>query len=223
VTRLDLDLTIREALDRQRADAAEPREIDEPPITRRMWLAFTAVAVVGVAGSAAYWYFGASEEEDAPTGAPSAPQMPSAERTALDEVVKSMRQLQASTPPDSTLPVYASRLLVTKGDVEKFSESSAPAAAKTSAREFIELHQLAVSTLRARSLDRKDTFDVLSRDPSLTLCPDVKSVLDRALQTSNLSPDDARVAAVSAALSRIFECARARLTARERALSGPPR
>ena len=39
VTRLDLDLTIREALDRQRADAAEPREVDEPPLTRRGWSA----------------------------------------------------------------------------------------------------------------------------------------------------------------------------------------
>ena len=47
--------------------------------------------------------------------------------------------------------------------------------------------------------------------------------LDRALQTSNLSPDDARTAAVSAALSRIWDCARARLTALERAPSGPPR
>ena len=221
VTRLDLDLTIREALDRQRADAEEPREIDEPPVTRRMWLAFIAVAVVGVAGGA-YWYFGESEEDDAP-GTPNAPTMPSEERTALDDVVKSMRQLQTSTPPDSTFPVYASRVLVTKGDVEKFSQSPAPSAAKISAREFMELHQLAVSTLRARSLDHKDTFEVLSRDPTLTLCPDVKGVLDRALQTSNLSPDDARAAAVSAALPKIWDCARVRLTALERTLSGAPR
>jgi hypothetical protein len=147
--------------------------------------------------------------------------MPSEERAALDEVLKSLRPLQTSTPPDSTIPVYASRVLVAKGDVEKFSQSTAPSAAKTSAREFLELHQLAVSTLRARSLDRKDTFEVLSRDPTLTLCPEVRGVLDRALQISNLSPEDARVAAVSAALPRIWDCARARLTALERTLSGP--
>lgn len=220
VTRLDLDLTIREALDRQRADAAEPRETDEP-VTRRMWLVFVAVAAVGAAASAAYWYFGQSEEEDDVPTSPNAPQMPSEERAALEEVLKSLRQLQTSTPPDSTIPVYASRVLVVKGDVEKFSQSTAPSAARASAREFLELHQLAVSTLRARSLDRKDTFDVLSRDPTLTLCPEVRSVLDRALQTSNLSPEDARAAAVSAALPRIWDCARARLTALERTLSGP--
>jgi hypothetical protein len=220
VTRLDLDLTIREALDRQRADAAEPREVDGPPVTRRTWLVLATVAVVGAAGSAAYWYFGQSEEEDAPSSA-NAPQMPSEERAALDEVLKSLRQLQTSTPPDSTMPVYASRVLVAKGDVEKFSQSPGPAAARTSAREFLELHQLALSTLRARTLERKDTFEVLSRDPTLTLCPEVRGVLDRALQTSNLSPEDARVAAVSAALPRIWDCARARLTALERTLSGP--
>jgi len=224
VTRLDLDLTIREALERQRADAAEPREVDEPPVTRRMWLVVAGVAVLGVAGGAAYWFLGdSSEEDDAPPTGPNTPQMPPEERSALEEVVKSLRQLQASTPPDSTFPVYASRVLVTKGDVEKFSQSTAPSAAKTSAREFMELHLLATATLRARSLDHKDTFEVLSRDPTLTLCPDVKGVLDRALQVSNLSPDDARVAAVSAALPKIWECARARLTALERGLSGPPR
>jgi hypothetical protein len=221
VTRLDLDLTIREALERQRVEAAEPREVEEPAVNRRVLLAFIGVAVAGLAGGAAYWFLGgSSEEEDAPS-APGTPQIPSEERVALEEIVKSLRLLQASTPPDSTFPVYASRVLVAKGDVEKFSQSPATSAAKTSAREFLELHQLAVSTLRARSLDRKDTYDVLSRDPTLTLCPEVKGVLDRATQPGSLSPADAQVAAVSAAVSKINECARARLTALERALSGP--
>jgi hypothetical protein len=225
VTRLDLDLTIREALDKQRADAAEPREVDEDPsVTRRKWLAIAGVAVLGVVGGGAYWFLGdSSEDDDAPPAASNTPQMPPEQRTAFEDVVKSLRLVQSSTPPDSTVPVYASRVLVARGDVEKFSQSTAPTAAKTSAREFMELHQLANATLRSRSLDRTDTFEVLSRDPTLTLCPEVKGVLDRAMQTSNLSPDDAKVAAVSAALPKIWECARARLTALERALSGPPR
>jgi hypothetical protein len=220
VTRLDLDLTIREALERQRVEAAEPREVEEPSVTRRTLLAVIGVAVMGVAGSAGYWFLGGSSEEgeDAPS-APNAPQIPPEERAALDEVLKALRQVQGSTPPDSTFPVYASRVLVAKNDVEKFDRSTASASAKASAREFMELHLLATSTLRARSLDRKDTFEVVSRDPTLTLCPEVRGVLDRAMQTGSLSPDDARVAAVSAAVSKIWDCARARLIALERALS----
>ena len=222
VTRLDLDLTIRQALDRQRADAAGPREVDEAPLTRRRWLALVAVAVVGVASSAAYWYFTESSDEDDAPGtpdAPSAPRLPSEQRAALEEVVKSLRQLQASTPPDSTQSGYASRVLITKGDVEKFVQSTAPAAARTTARELMDLHLLASSTLRARSLDRKDVFEVLARDPTLSLCPEVKGVLDRASQTGSLSPEDARAAAVSAAVPKLMECARVRLATLERALA----
>jgi hypothetical protein len=222
VTRLDLDVTIREALDRQRADAAEPREAPEPPVTRRVWVALLVVAVLGVAGSGAYWFLSDSSDEEVETSAPSAPsgpKLPPEQGAALAEVVKSLRQLQSSTPPDSTFPVYASRVLVAKTDVEKFAQSTAPQAARTSAREFMELHQLATSTLRARSLDRKDIWETLVRDPSLSLCPDVKPVLERASQTSNLSPDEARAAAVSAAVPKIWECARARLGGLERLLA----
>ena len=219
VTRLDLDLTIRQALERQRTDAEEPREVEEPGLTRRVWISLLVVAVLGVAGGAAYWYLADSDEEDDAPRAPGTPKLPSEQRAALDEVVKSLRQLQASTPPDSTFPVYASRVLVAKGDVEKFTQSTAPAAARTSARELMDLHLLATATLRARSLDRKDTFEVLARDPTLSLCPEVKSVLDRASQTGSLSPDDARAAAVAAALPKLWECARARLAVLERALA----
>ena len=185
-------------------------------------IALVAVAVVGVASSAAYWYFTESSDEDDAPGtpdAPSAPRLPSEQRAALEEVVKSLRQLQASTPPDSTQSVYASRVLIAKGDVEKFVQSTAPAAARTTARELIDLHLLASSTLRARSLDRKDVFEVLARDPTLSLCPEVKGVLDRASQTGSLSPEDARAAAVSAAVPKLMECARVRLAALERALA----
>jgi hypothetical protein len=219
VTRLDLDVTIRQALDRQRADAAEPREVDEPPVTRRVWISLVAVAVLGVASTAAYWYFTDSSDEDDAPSTPSAPRLPSEQRAALDEVVKSLRQLQASTPPDSTPSVYASRVLIAKGDVEKFAQSTAPAAARTTARELMDLHLLASSTLRARSLDRKDVFEVLARDPTLSLCPEVKGVLDRASQVGSLSPEDARAAAVSASVQKLQECARARLAALERMLA----
>jgi hypothetical protein len=219
VTRLDLDVTIRQALDRQRADAAEPREVDEPPLTRRVWISLAVVAVLGVASGAAYWYFNDSSDEDDAPSTPSAPRLPSEQRAALDEVVKSLRQLQASTPPDSTQSVYASRVLIAKGDVDKFTQSTAPAAARTTARELMDLHLLATATLRARSLDRKDVFEVLARDPALSLCPEVKGVLERASQTGSLPPEEARAAAVSAAVPKLWECARARLAALERALA----
>ena len=220
VTRLDLDETIREALDRQRADAAEPREAPEPPATRRIGLVLLVVALLGVAGSGAYWYLhDRSEEEEVETTASSGPKLPSEQGAALAEVVKSLRQVQSSTPPDSTFPVYSSRVLVGKTDVEKFAQSSAPQAARTSAREFMELHLLATSTLRARSLDRKDVWETLARDPTLSLCPDVKTVLERASQTGSVSPDEAKAAAVSAALPKMWECARARLGGLERLLA----
>ena len=219
VTRLDLDMTIREALDRQRADAAEPREAPEPPATRRIGLVLLIVALLGMAGSGAYWYLSDWSEEEVETTAPSGPKLPSEQGAALAEVVKSLRQVQSSTPPDSTFPVYSSRVLVGKTDVEKFAQSSAPQAARTSAREFMELHLLATSTLRARSLDRKDLWETLTRDPTLSLCPDVKTVLERASQTGSVSPDEAKDAAVSAALPKMWECARARLGGLERLLA----
>ena len=75
------------------------------------------------------------------------------------------------------------------------------------------------STLRARSLDRKDVWETLARDPTLSLCPDVKAVLERASQTGSVSPDEAKAAAVSAAVPKMWECARARLGALERLLA----
>jgi len=219
VTRLDLDVTIREALDRQRADAAEPREAPEPPATRRIGLVLLVVALLGAAGGGAYWYLGDWSEEEVETTASSGPKLPSEQGAALAEVVTSLRQVQSSTPPDSTFPVYSSRVLVAKTDVEKFAQSSAPQAARTSAREFMELHLLATSTLRARSLDRKDIWETLVRDPTLSLCPDVKTVLERASQTGSVSPDEAKAAAVSAALPKMWECARARLGGLERLLA----
>jgi len=219
VTRLDLDVTIREALDRQRADAAEPREAPEPPATRRIGLVLLVVALLGAAGGGAYWYLSDWSEEEVETTASSGPKLPSEQGAALAEVVKSLRQVQSSTPPDSTFPVYSSRVLVGKTDVEKFAQSSAPQASRTSAREFMELHLLATSTLRARSLDRKDVWETLSRDPTLSLCPDVKTVLERASQTGSVSPDEAKAAAVSAALPKMWECARARLGGLERLLA----
>jgi hypothetical protein len=80
-------------------------------------------------------------------------------------------------------------------------------------------HLLATSTLRAHSLDRKDTWETLVRDPALSLCPDVKTVLERASQTGSGSPDEARAAAVSAAVPKMWECARARLDGLERLLA----
>jgi hypothetical protein len=219
VTRLDLDETIREALDRQRADAAEPREAPEPPATRRIGLVLLVVALLGAAGSGTYWYLSNWSEEEVETTASSEPKLPSEQGAALAEVVKSLRQVQSSTPPDSTFPVYSSRVLVGKTDVEKFAQSSAPQAARASAREFMELHLLATSTLRARSLDRKDIWETLARDPTLSLCPDVKTVLERASQTGSVSPDEAKAAAVSAALPKMWECARARLGGLERLLA----
>jgi len=44
-------------------------------------------------------------------------------------------------------------------------------------------------------------------------------VLDRASQTGSLSPEDARAAAVSAAVPKLMECARVRLATLERALA----
>ena len=220
VARLDLDGTIREALDRQRADAGQPRKSDESASSRRVWPWLLVVAVFGLAGGA-YQYL--NIVSDAPvetnrsvaTGSRSSPEA----RAALEEVVRSLRQLQASTPPASSFPVYSSRVLIAKADVERFGQSTAPAAARTGAREFIELHLLATSTLRARSVDRKETWEALARDRTISLCADVRTALDRASQVESVTLEQARSAAVSAAVPKLWDCARARLAGLERLLA----
>jgi hypothetical protein len=56
VARLDPDGTIREALERQRADAGEQRKSEESAPPRRVWRWLLVVAVLGLAGGAAYRY-----------------------------------------------------------------------------------------------------------------------------------------------------------------------
>jgi len=51
------------------------------------------------------------------------------------------------------------------------------------------------------------------------LATEIKGVLDRASQIGSLPPEEARAAAVSEALPKLWDCARARLAALERALA----
>jgi hypothetical protein len=108
------------------------RKSEESAPPRRVWRWLLVIAILGLAGWAAYRYLNIVADapiksRGVPTGSRLTPEPP----VALEEVVRSLRQLQASTPPASSFPVYSSRVLVAKADVERFAQSAAPAAART--------------------------------------------------------------------------------------------
>jgi hypothetical protein len=194
---------------------------------RAVWLVLLLVAVG--AGAAAYLTGvplpGLSEPPAVMPRAPAitspvvTPPPPVPPRPALDDIVSSLRQLQADTTPSISLNDYASRVAATRLAVEKLA-AAAPESVRTRTREVLDLHRLAVGAWRARTVEDRDEWARVGQDPAIDLCPAVKRAVDAVSPTSAAARARVRGVAVAASLLPLWECAAEKVAALERHPAG---
>lgn len=223
--RLNLDTTIRTALTHQSALKKQTATMQTAagrraaPRTRVAWLLLFAIVSFGGAGAV---YFAGTLDTPEPAPVASAPAAPSPpldrqQRAALAEIVSSLRQLQAASSPSASLSVYASRVGFAKADADRLIGSTAAGPERTLIREVVDIHLLAATAWRARTLDQKDSWEALGQDAAVDLCPSVKRVVDFATQPANVSRAQARGVAVASAIPLLWECAGAKIASIDRA------
>jgi len=194
---------------------------------RAVWLVLLLVAVG--AGAAAYLTGvplpGLSEPPAVMPRAPAitspvvTPPPPVPPRPALDDIVSSLRLLQADTTPSISLNDYASRVAATQLAVEKLA-ATAPESVRMRTREVLDLHRLAVGAWRARTVEDRDEWARVGQDPAIDLCPAVKRAVDAVSPTSAAARARVRGVAVAASLLPLWECAAEKVAALERHPAG---
>ena len=158
----------------------------------------------------------------APAGTTAPPDPPAVfphvrERATLDEIVTSLRQLQASTAPGVSLNDYASHVASTRVIVERLV-TEAPVPARAPAREVLDVYRLAGAAWRARTLDDREEWERVGRDPAIGLCLGIKAAADAAGAPGTAAR--ARGVAVGAALQPLWECAAEKIAALGRIPAG---
>jgi len=220
--KLNLDKTIRTALTQQDALSTKARRGKAKPRTRVAWLVLFTLLAVGVAATV---YFAgvldAPPEAPVVAKAPPPPPPDQQQRAAFDEIMKSLRVLQAASSPNASLSVYSSRVVFAKADLERFMPSTAPGPGRAAVREVLDIHLLAAAAWKARTLEQKDAWEAIGQDAAIDLCPSVKRVVDFATQPENLSRAQARGVAVASAIPLLWECAGAKIEAIERGPAAP--
>jgi hypothetical protein len=217
--RLNLDTTIRSALQHQAEMTLPP-----PPRARRgsrgrlVWLVLFMVVGLGAAGVI---FVAGGPDGPLPmmTSTPP-PRASDPQRAALEGVVKSLRELHSVATSTTSVSVYSTRVTGAKTEAERYLTASAPGANRTRVREAVDIHLLAVSAWRAKSLDQKDAWEAVGLDPSIDLCPPLRLVADFTAQPESVSRAQARGAAVAGALPLLWECANERIAALEQTLAG---
>jgi hypothetical protein len=210
--RLNLDTTIRTALTQQAELKATGTA--ERPRSGGVWRLLLGLVALG-ATAAIYLVLGFDTLPVAPVGSGSAPARPVSEqqRDARDQIVRSLRQLQAASSPGTTLSVYSNRVIFAKSDVDRFMPSTAPGPVRARLREVLDIHTLAAAAWRARTLDEKEAWETVGQDPAIDLCPSVRRVVDFAAQPTNVSRAQSRGVAVASAIPLLWECAGQKLDA----------
>jgi hypothetical protein len=146
--------------------------------------------------------------------APAAP-VPTPGPSAGD-VVRVLRQLQSAAKPTATLNAYAGRVASTRVEIERLVASGSPLL-RTQALDVLEIHRLAASAWRARTVNEREEWARVGRDPAVELCPSVKRAVDDAGPVSRAVP---RGAAVATALPQLWECAAEKIAALGRGSPG---
>ena len=220
----------------QRVEIVAPRRVSRG---RAVWLVLVLVAALGLA--AAVYVNGVPPElagllgelpvtatspstPAPPATPPPAAPAPSAAAPpraalALDDIVTSLRQLQTDTTPSIALNDYATRVAVTRAAVERVA-AGAPAPARAQASEVLDVHALAVAAWRARTLEDRDEWERLGRDPAIDLCPAVRHAVEAAAPPAAAARARARGVAVGAALLPRWECAAEKVAALEKTPAG---
>lgn len=137
-----------------------------------------------------------------PPPRPSAPPPPPATET----IARALRDLHSSITPSVSLNDYASRVASTRVEVERLL-ASAPEPGRAQALEVLDVHRLAASAWRARTVDDHEEWERIGQDPAVELCPAVKRAVEAAAPSRGVSRAQARGAAVAASLSQLWECA----------------
>jgi hypothetical protein len=217
-----------------RPTTPRPQRIEVAPARRAsrgraVWLVLFLLVAVG-AGAVAYWSGGVPDRMPALPGLPGLPgQRAAAPRTvppptlappppapapppALDTITRSLRELQSSITPGMALNDYASHVATARAEVERLAPG-APEPGRTRAREVVDLHRLAVSAWRARTVDDRDEWERLGQDPDVELCPAVKRAADAAPARKGSSRAQTRGVAVAAGLPQLWECAAGKVAA----------
>jgi hypothetical protein len=143
---------------------------------------------------------------------PPVPAVPS--RPPLTEIAHALRELQVVSTLSASLNDYAARVAATRVDVERLLPA-APEPARAQVQDVLDVHRLAVAAWRARSVDDRDEWARLGRDPAVDLCPSVKRAADAAVAATPPARARARGAAVAASLTPLWECAAEKLAALE--------
>jgi hypothetical protein len=149
---------------------------------------------------------------------PPAPPVP-APPPVLETIVRSLRELHSSITPSVSLNDYASRVAATRADVERLV-TSAPEPARAQVRDVLDVHRLAVGAWRARTVNDRDEWGRIGRDPDIDLCASVKRAADAASGPRSASRAQARGAAVAASLPQLWACAAEKVAALDRMPAG---
>jgi hypothetical protein len=213
--RLSLDSTTRAAL-RRPAEITRPRP-RRASRGRGAWLALFVIVGLGAAG-AMYLAGGPGAPDPVRDGA-AGRRADDPQRAVLESVVGSLRELHAVATSTTSVSVYSARVTDARAEAERFLAASPPGSARTGVREALDLHLLAVSAWRAKSLDQREAWEAVGLDPTIDLCSPLRLVADFAVQAEKISRAQTRGAAVASALPLLWDCASERIAALEQGLA----
>jgi hypothetical protein len=213
--RLDVGDTVREALRQQKLMREGGLPLDaavRKPTNAGVWIAVALISIA--AGAAGMWYVSTRPEPE-PVVAPIAAPGPGAAPTArpagtLRDAVDALRALQAASGPGISLPTYQAKLANTQSVVGQYLDSDAPPETRRTVREILDLHVLAAAAWQARAMDTAESWESVSRSPSLALCTPVRQLADAA-ERPGQSTAQPRGRAIARAIPEVWECAARRL------------
>lgn len=141
-----------------------------------------------------------------PSAPPKTPPPAAVPPPATDAIAGALRELQASITPSVALNDYASRVATTRVEVER-RLAGAPEPARAEAQAALDVHRLAVSAWRGRTIDQRDEWERIGQDVAVELCPAVKRAVEAAAPARGVTRAQARGVAVAASLPQLWECA----------------